>query len=177
MFFLKPHARAWKNLGTFVCVFMGTGVCSTTALAHIHVSPQKMIQGGRAKLIFSVKHGCKGSPTQKLQVQIPKGIASFHGVEKAGWKIQSTNSKEAEGAERKVAWSGGSIPNESTAEFVVEVTVNKTAAGILVFPVLQGCEKGELKWVDVPAKEGAVGGEKETEAPAPTVKIITAQKR
>ena len=69
---------------------------------------------------------------------------------------------------RDVTWSGGPLPDEYMDEFGLSVKLPATAGQSLVFPVVQGCEKGENRWVEKPAErgDGQHGG-----SPAPTIRL------
>ena len=59
------------------------------ASAHVTVTPTDTAAGAYTVLTFSVGHGCDGSPTTRIAIQIPEGINSvsatrqpFYDVEK-----------------------------------------------------------------------------------------------
>src|ERR1700678_4606189 len=95
----------------------------TTWSAHAHVTlegRQAMI-GTWYKAVFAVPHGCAGSTTTKLRVQIPDGVIDVKPMPKPGWNVEVVKGKYAvpydfhgakvsEGA-KEAAWSGGNLPS------------------------------------------------------------------
>lgn len=158
--------------------------CTTVAFAHITLEKKETAVGSFYKAVFSVPHGCDGSATVKVSVQIPEGIISVKPMVKPGWTLDVKRGDYAKpygylhGAKltqgpKEVTWSGGNIPDAYYDEFVMqafiasELTPNTT----LYFPIVQTCEKGEHRWIETPAtpKTGSGHGE-----PAPALKLLPA---
>ena len=136
--------------------------------AHAHVSlerPEAKIGGGY-KAVFKVPHGCEGSATVEVSVDIPEGVIAVKPMPKAGWTIETAKGpyareyafyhgmKFSKGV-RKVTWRGGPLPDEYYDEFVLSTYIaGELQPGTkLTFPVSQRCEKGEMHWNEV-AKDG-----------------------
>lgn len=47
-------------------------VATLPALAHVTLEAPEAAVGGGYKAVFKVPHGCAGSPTVKLRVQVPE---------------------------------------------------------------------------------------------------------
>ncbi|MGY3358590.1 uncharacterized protein YcnI [Bradyrhizobium sp. GM0.4] len=47
---------------------------ATPATAHVFLEGKQATVGGSYKAVFAVPHGCAGSPTVKIRVQIPEGV-------------------------------------------------------------------------------------------------------
>jgi hypothetical protein len=62
-------------------------------------------------------------------------------------------------------FTGGPLAADQEDQFDLTLTA-PAQAGMVRFPAIQTCEKGELAWIEIPA-EGAA----EPEHPAPTLKI------
>ena len=45
--------------------------------------------------MFAGPHGCAGSPTVKLRVQIPEGVIGIKPMPKPGWTIETVKGKYA----------------------------------------------------------------------------------
>jgi len=99
---------------------------------------------------------------------------------KAGWDIETMRGPYARshshfhGATfdqgvKEVTWSGGKLPDAFYDEFVLSVFIagDLSAGQNLYFPVIQTCEKGEHRWVDVPEPAQHPAGD-----PAPAVKLL-----
>jgi periplasmic copper chaperone A len=152
------------------------------ALAHISLETKQATVGSSYKAVFMVPHGCAGSATTKIRVQIPEGVIGVKPMPKPGWTLETVKgkyaaeydyhgSKMSEGV-KEVAWSGGKLADDNYDEFVVTTFLS---GGLkpnttLYFPVVQECEQGVSRWIDVP-KEGSEGAGSKT--PAPGVKLIS----
>lgn len=126
-----------------------------TAAAHVTVEPRTAPAGGYAKLVFRVPHGCDGSPTVKIAVQIPEGTLSVKPQVHPGWKIStktaklakpvSLHGKEVVESIREVVWSGF-LADEYMDEFGMSVKLPDQPGATLVFAVIQDCKKGSARW-------------------------------
>ena len=140
-------------------VASGVVVAASAALvsAHIEPTPPAVEAGTPASVSFGVEHGCSGSPTVRLDFQIPAGVSGAAGVAKDGWTATL--------AGQVLTFAGGPLADETPDDFSISFTAPATA-GDLHFPVVQTCETGETAWIDVAAE-----GQPEPEHPAPTVKV------
>ena len=78
--------------------------------------------GADYKAVFVVPHGCSGSATVKLRVQIPEGVVATEAKPVDGWTVDTVKSKYAseydvKGAKvsegiKEVSWSGGKLPDK-----------------------------------------------------------------
>jgi periplasmic copper chaperone A len=147
------------------------------ASAHVTVEPAEL-QAGYTYAEFSVPHGCDGSPTTRLSVQIPPGIASVKPQEVAGWRIATEEGtlpepvsifgEETTEGVTEVRWTGGPLPDSHLQRFGLSLFVSDTLAGQTVFfPAVQQCEEGVHRWIAIP-----VEGEEEPEEPAPGISIL-----
>jgi uncharacterized protein YcnI len=151
------------------------------ASAHILLEGRQAAVGADYKAVFVVPHGCSGSATVKLRVQIPEGVIVSQALPKAGWNLETTNGKYAgeydyHGAKasegtKEVAWSGGKVPDKTREEFVIEtfLTNGLKPDTTLYFPVVQECEQGISRWIEIP-RDGATHSH-EGKWPAPGVKL------
>ena len=140
-------------------------VVASPAAAHVTLERRQAPVGSYYKAVFAVPHGCAGSPTVKLRVQVPEGVIGIKPMPKAGWTVETVKGKYAteydfhgsklsEGV-KEVVWSGGKLPDHQYDEFVVStfITDGMKPNTMLYFPVVQECEQGVSRWIDIP-REG-----------------------
>jgi uncharacterized protein YcnI len=156
-------------------------LAAAPAFAHISLETKQATIGSSYKAVFMVPHGCAGSATVKIRVQIPEGVIAAKPMPKAGWNVEAISgkysseydyhgSKLSEGV-KEVVWSGGKLPDHNYDEFVIAtyLTAGLKPNGMLYFPVVQECEQGISRWIDIP-KEGAGGHD--GKSPAPGVRLM-----
>jgi uncharacterized protein YcnI len=149
------------------------------AFAHITLEQSEAPVGAPYKAVFRVPHGCDGSTTIKLTVQIPEGVIAVKPMVKPGWQIETKRGPYAKtysyfhGAKfdqgvKEVTWSGGKLPDAFYDEFVLSAFVagDLPAGETLYFPAIQECEKGVNRWVETPATKTPDG------EPAPGLKLL-----
>ncbi|KJC46160.1 YcnI family protein [Bradyrhizobium sp. LTSP857] len=157
-------------------------LAASPAAAHVYLEGKQATVGASYKAVFAVPHGCSGSPTVKIRVQIPEGVIAVKPMPKAGWNVDVVEgqyaseydyhgNKLSSGA-KEVVWSGGKLPDHNYDEFVLSsfLTDSLKPNTTLYFPVVQECEKGVSRWIEIPA-EGA-GHSHEDKSPAPGVKLL-----
>jgi len=164
---------------------LAAAVLMTTWSAHAHVTLEgrQAAVGSFYKAVFAVPHGCAGSATAKIRVQIPDGVIAVKPMVKPGWNVEVVKGKYAtsydfhgskisEGA-REVVWSGGKLLDDNYDEFVISTYLAATLKPdtVLYFPTVQECEQGVSRWIDIPA-EGQAEHAHEAKSPAPGVKLI-----
>lgn len=161
---------------------IAAALVASPAVAHISLEPKQATIGSSYKAVFAVPHGCAGSATTRIRVQIPEGVIAAKPMPKAGWSVEAINGKYAAEYElhgsklsegvKEVVWSGGKLPDHQYDEFVVStfITDGLKPNTTLYFPVVQECEQGLSRWIDIPKEDEAHGhGSK---SPAPGVKLM-----
>lgn len=150
--------------------------------AHVTLEKRQAAVGDFYKAVFAVPHGCAGSATVKLRVQIPEGVLAVKPMPKPGWRLETVKGKYASeydfhGAKasqgvKEVVWSGGRLADDNYDEFVMSTFIasNLKPNAMLYFPVVQECEQGVSRWIDVPAE--GVDSSHEDKTPAPSVKLL-----
>jgi uncharacterized protein YcnI len=153
----------------------------SSASAHITLENRQATIGAGYKAVFAVPHGCAGSATVKIRVQIPEGVIAVKPMPKPGWNLEVVKGKYAaaydfHGAKssegvKEVVWSGGKLSDDNYDEFVIStfLTGGLKPNIMLYFPVVQECEQGVSRWIDIP-EEGH--GAHEGKSPAPGVKLM-----
>ncbi|SFI70816.1 hypothetical protein SAMN05216525_112157 [Bradyrhizobium sp. Gha] len=63
-------------------ILIGALVASPAA-AHVYLEGKQATVGASYKAVFAVPHGCSGSPTVKIRVQIPEGVIAVKPMPKA----------------------------------------------------------------------------------------------
>jgi uncharacterized protein YcnI len=158
-------------------------LAAAPAFAHVSLETKQATVGSSYKAVFVVPHGCAGSPTTKIRVQIPEGVIGIKPMPKAGWTLDTVNGKYtaeydyhgnklSEGV-KEVVWSGGKLPDHNYDEFVIStyLTTGLKPNSMLYFPVVQECEQGVSRWIDIPGEGDAQGHDGKT--PAPGVKLMS----
>ena len=154
---------------------------ASPAAAHVYLEGKQATVGASYKAVFAVPHGCSGSPTVKIRVQIPEGVIAVKPMPKAGWSVDIVEgqyageydyhgNKLSSGA-KEVVWSGGKLPDHNYDEFVVSsfLTDSLKPNTTLYFPVVQECEQGVSRWIEIPPDGGTHSHEGKW--PAPGVKL------
>ncbi len=149
-----------------------------TAAAHVSVAPVEVPADDYAFLDFAVPHGCDGSGTTELRVQIPKSVPSATPQVHPGWDLTTkTGPKDevelfgetiTEGVAEVVWKTQEPLPDGFLDRFTIEVKMPAGVDETIDFPVVQTCEKGKTAWIEIPA-EGE--SEDDLEAPAPAVTL------
>jgi periplasmic copper chaperone A len=156
---------------------------ATPAFAHVTLEGRQAAVGAPYKAVFVVPHGCAGSATVKLRVQIPPGVIVTQAKATSGWEASTVTGKytsEYEFQDKKVTegitevdWSGGKLPDKTRETFVIEtfLTNGLKPNTTLYFPVVQECEQGVSRWIEIPADADQPH---EKKWPAPGVKLLPA---
>lgn len=138
------------------------------ASAHVHVTPETAAAGGTETLTFSFSHGCDGSPTTALAVDIPAGVGNATPVVQGGWTI--TRELGTAGVPTRVVYTADTPVEDGFAAAVsMDVLFTEGTAGTtLAFPVTQTCAAGETAWTQI-AEDGE--DPHDLDAPAPLVAV------
>lgn len=138
------------------------------ASAHVTVTPSGTAAGSYSVLSFAFGHGCDGSPTTALTIDIPESIMAVTPTLHPNWTIE----KVADGDRIAQVVYTAITPVEDGYRDAIELSMRlpEDAAGeTLMFPVLQTCAEGETAWNE-PIEEGVA----EPEHPAPALLVSAA---
>jgi uncharacterized protein YcnI len=169
---------------TRVIALAGSALAVTLALvgsasAHVTLEARKAPADSYHKVVVRLSHGCEGSPTTAVRVQIPDGVTGVKVQPKLGWELRTVKGSLAtpiadghggqitEGV-KEVAWSGGRLPDEHYEEFVMRVKLPNKPGETLYFKTVQECEKGVHRWIEVPERGKSADDYKE---PAPALTL------
>jgi periplasmic copper chaperone A len=156
---------------------------ASSASAHVTLENRQATIGAGYKAVFAVPHGCAGSATIKIRVQIPEGVIAVKPMPKAGWNVEVIKGKYAaeydfhgtkfsEGV-KEVVWSGGKLPDDFYDEFVISTFLTGVLKPdtVLYFPTVQECEQGVSRWIEIPEGDHAAHAH-DSKWPAPGVKLM-----
>ncbi|MBH5388578.1 YcnI family copper-binding membrane protein [Bradyrhizobium diversitatis] len=169
---------------TTALIVIAAALCAgTAAQAHTTLGQKEAAIGGPYLATFRVPHGCGNSPTVKVRVQIPVGVVGVKPMPKPGWQLDLVKGKYdkpyamfhgsvTEGV-KEVSWSGR-LPDDFYDEFVLStyLTDDLVPGQMLYFPVVQECESGIHRWIEIPMDGKSAADYKE---PAPGVKLLPKQ--
>lgn len=128
--------------------------------AHVTITPSTTAAGAFAVLDVSVPHGCEGSSTTEVIIQIPEEVDAVRPTRDPAWE----QDLETVPLDSPVTDSEGNQVTERTASVtyrvdtplpdaerdVFELALQLPATGgTLVFPTIQRCEQGEAAWIEV----------------------------
>ena len=120
------------------------------AAAHVSLVEPMAKPGAAIVAHFRVGHGCSGSPTIALRVEIPGAVSDAKPQPLPGWTLQT---EKAGARTNSVTWSGCVLAADQPGVFAIAMTLPSTT-GALVFPATQTCEKGVEQWSEAPAADG-----------------------
>ena len=155
---------------------------SSSVLSHVVLGEPAALASTSYRATLRVGHGCDGSPTTGLTVIIPAGFKGAKPMPKPGWSLSTKVAKldkpyDDHGRQvtedvAEVSWSAASrdswLPDAYYDEFVLRGGL-PSQAGPMWFKVVQTCEKGANRWVEVPASGTSTKGIK---TPAALLEII-----
>jgi uncharacterized protein YcnI len=144
----------------------------SSACAHVSFAKRQVPLEPTIEATLRIPHGCNGSPTLRLRMRIPAQVTSVRPAAKEGWTI----SQGGQGATREIAWSGR-LPDKQRGEFQFSMDLDASVkpGQVIHFPVVQECETGVARWIDVSGKPSADASEAEetdeASSPAPSIRI------
>lgn len=156
-----------------VILIGGFGVLSLPVNAHVSFVRRQVPQADTIDVTLRVPHGCKGSPTLRVRMRLPSVVQTVAPRAPAGWSLKTSG----EGSAREIVWSGR-LSDRQTGEFAFAFSLAPTAKSgdLLFFPVVQECEVGVERWIDVGGKPSAdaPAGEAHDDAtsPAPSIRLL-----
>ncbi len=156
---------------------------SSPVSAHVTLEQQEARVGQSYKGVLRVPHGCEGTATVTVRVRIPEGLIGVKPMPKPGWTLTTVTGKYpkayklfhrevAEGV-TEISWAGGKLPDDWYDEFVFTgVLAGDLEPGKTMYvPVVQECEKGVHRWIEIPA---AGKSRSDYPEPAPELKLLPA---
>lgn len=138
-------------------------VVATPVSAHIHAEPHEAQAGSTATIGFTIEHGCDGSPTVAVEVLLPAGVTDVTPEPFDDWTVTTDTTDEGD----VVIYDEGSLADGTAGTFEITMTLPPTPDTTIWFPMVQRCDEGELRWIEIP-----VEGEDEPDSPAPGVQLV-----
>ncbi|UEJ81732.1 YcnI family protein [Brachybacterium halotolerans subsp. kimchii] len=151
------------------------------AQAHVTADAEDTTAGAYTVVTFSVPHGCDGSATTKVAIDLPEGVDEVTPTRNPYYDVTTKHEKLAEPEtdahgnevterDSQVVYTAKTpLPDGERDSFELSLQIPEDAAGTtLTFPTTQTCEKGETAWTQVPKKGQS---EKDLESPAPSVAV------
>lgn len=151
------------------------------ALAHVSIGPGTAAANDETTQTVSVPHGCDGSATTKVIIQIPPELVEVTPTRNALWNVSkhtvklATPIKADDGDEitekvDTVTYTAKTpLPDGYRDAFELSFDVPNTPGKTLWFPTIQKCVKGQTNWITKYDE-----GDPEPETPSPSVKITAA---
>jgi periplasmic copper chaperone A len=148
------------------------------AFAHVVFAEPEAAPNAYYAGFIRISHGCGGSPTRSVRVEIPDGVNIARPQPKAGWVISVERAplatplrNEAGDAvtERvtSITWTGELLADQFDVFGIMMKLPDR--AGPLYFPVTQTCVSGEQRWTDIPPAGAAWHS---VPHPAPVVTLV-----
>jgi uncharacterized protein YcnI len=149
----------------------------------VEVDPSSTAAGSYSLLTFSLGHGCEGSATTGITIDIPESITSVTPTVNPGWDIAKVAVDLAtpldDGEGEAITTRVGQVSYTAQAPLAdglrttfvlsLQIPTDAVVGDTLAFPVLQSCEVGETDW-----SEAVVEGEAEPAHPAPSLTVTEA---
>ncbi len=176
---LQPFANRLRRVAAAPCaaaLMLAAAVAG--AFAHVELQQGKAPIGSSYKAVLRVPHGCNGSPTTAIRVRIPEGVIDVKPVSKPGWTLNVVTGKYAKAHDRsgaqvvegvtEIDWTSGKLSDKQHEEFVFQsfLASDLQPGQMLYFAVVQECEKGVQRWIEIPAAG------KDYPEPAPSLKLL-----
>lgn len=165
----------------FLVIVFAIASAASAAQAHVVLERGEASPGSSYKATLIVPHGCSGSATTRLTVTIPEGMIAVKPRPKPGWIIEMVSKpygktydfmhgiKLSEGI-REIIWSG-KLENDYFDEFAFSgfLAGSLKPGETLNFPVVQECERGVERWVEIPS---AGQDHHSLKSPAPVLRLV-----
>jgi uncharacterized protein YcnI/copper(I)-binding protein len=168
-----------SHLGAAAAVVLACLFATPHAAAHVTLERATTTANAAYMAVLRLPHGCGGEATQSVAVQIPEGVIDVKPMPKAGWQLETRQGRYAKSYDlsgkpvsegvREIVWSGGSLADDRSDEFVFQVRVTAFDPGtVLAFPTTQTCATKSAGWVQV---AGPGVDPHSLKMPAPTLRI------
>ena len=154
------------------------------AAAHVTPDKSEVPAGGFTAITLTVGHGCEGSPTTQVVVQVPEGINDVTPGILPGWDIEVATEplpepiEDAHGEqiterESQVTFTpqpGNELPDGFRLGYTLGFQAPDTPGEYLFFKTIQVCAEGQTEWIEEYTGEG-----EEPEHPSPVVEVVASE--
>lgn len=163
---------------TFVALLAATHLLLAPALAHAHISVASGpgFAGTTQEIVFGVGHGCEGSDTYSVRMEIPASVTSVRPERSDFGKVSVET--DAAGNVTAITWQKADADvlasDISYYKLAVRLKVPNQPFTTLYFPTHQVCKKSDgtvlppVDWVGTPTASAS--------EPAPALQIVPARK-
>jgi periplasmic copper chaperone A len=146
-------------------------LCACAASAHVTLAQKTAKAGATYRAVLRVGHGCSGSPTHALRVELPAGFQGAKPMPKPGWTLDirrqalptpyQSHGRTVEEDVAEIAWTA-STPEQDLSdayydEFVLQGTL-PAQPGPLWFKIVQVCRSGRVEWSQQPVQGTSTEG-------------------
>lgn len=180
----RPLARrsvAWRSAVGAATVAGVTLLGAGAASAHVSPDKTEVPAGGYTDVQLLVPHGCDGSPTNTVEVQVPEALTTASPYVVAGWTAETTKEALPEPiddghggqlTERDalITWTaepGNALLDGQRLNFGIGFQAPEEVGEMLYFKTIQTCDEGTGDWITEWDGEG-----EEPEKPAPAVMVV-----
>ncbi len=152
------------------------------AWGHISVSGPAFA-GSTHVARFGISHGCDGSDTLRVRIQIPEGVTAVRPMPSA-FGNASVEKDATSGEVTAVTWTRADtdvlLEDLQAYEFAIRFSLPSTPFKTLYFPTLQTCRtalgvEATVDWSSTTGDHGAHGGGETEENPAPSLTVLPAR--
>lgn len=133
------------------------------ASSHAIILETDAESGSYYKGVIGISHGCNGSDTTKVTIDIPYGVRGAQPMPKPGWKLDivrselekpyNSDGKVVTEDVTQITWYGNTLDDEHYDEFAFRGQIGVGTGTRLYFPVRQECVVGELNWNQKPGEK------------------------
>ena len=121
---------------------------SLGASAHVSLVEPRAEAGKPYTAVLRIGHGCEGTATTAVAVQVPAGLGNVTPVARPGWAASLRQGVATWTALGKEA----ALPDGERGEFTLAGATAPQVPGALWLKVQQTCERGSHDWSQVPAQ-------------------------
>jgi len=173
--------RAMVTTSLTALALAGISLAPMVAAAHVGVSSGPGFANTTQEISFGVGHGCEGSDTYSVRVEIPAGVTSVRATNSDFGK--ATVVKDAAGNVTAVEWQKSPedvLPGDTNYyKLTIRAKIPNQPFTTIYFPTHQTCRSGDggllsTDWVGTPQSAAAADGG--MEEPAPSLLVLPARR-
>jgi uncharacterized protein YcnI len=157
--------KSLKSVGA-CAIALGAGILlaltpAAAASAHVSATATSTAAGSSTVVTFSVPHGCDGSPTTVVTIEVPEAVPAVTPTVNPNWTVEKvveqlaeplTDAHGNEIAERVTSvvytTTGAGLADGYRDTFELSLRLPEGQVGdVVAFPVVQTCAEGTAEWV------------------------------
>ncbi|KAF9407301.1 hypothetical protein BGZ94_002757 [Podila epigama] len=151
-----------------VATVVSTLLVATSVQAHVTANPSVGTANAYFQTNFRVPHGCDGNATDRVIVEIPKGVTAVKPKATVPWTTTInmvpldppvvTPTGTVNTTVGSITWAGGNLPDNMYEDFGLQFKLPATT-GPLYWMINQHCVNGEWNnWTGIPDAAGKTSG-------------------